>query len=292
MMDFSAQLLADALVSGVLLGAFYAAMAIGVSIAFGMLDVVNIAHPAFIVLSSFFVYWLNQIFGLDPLLTGFLLTIPFFALGCAIYTVYHVSFERRGKDALRGLTFFFGLMFIVEISLVLTFGVDLRSVQVPYASGILLIGEFVVPYRLLVPAAISVVTIGAIYLSLTKTFFGRAVLAGAQDQLALRLMGVNPTRVRQIAFGVSFVTAAIAGAMLIMMQPVTPPTGQELIGRVFAVCVLGGLGSVVGTVLGALILGLAESIMGTFFGPSWAPAVAFGIMLAALAIKPSGLMGR
>lgn len=280
------------MVSGVLLGAFYAAMAIGISIAFGMLDVVNIAHPAFVVLASFLVYWLNQMLGLDPLLAGIVLTIPFFLIGCAVYYVYHLCFERRGQDALRGLTFFFGLMFIVEITLVLTFGVDLRGVQASYASGILLLGGSVVPYRLLVPAAISVLLIGAIYLSLTKTFFGRAVLAGAQDQLALRLMGVNPTRVRQVAFGLSFVTAAIAGALLIMMQPVTPPTGQEFIGRVFAICVLGGLGSVPGTVLGALILGLAESIMGTFFGPSWAPAVAFGILLGALAIKPSGLMGR
>src|SRR4051812_15032255 len=175
-MDFSAQLLADAVVSGVLLGAFYAALAIGVSIAFGMLDVVNIAHPAFIVLSSFIVYWLNQFFGLDPLLGGLLLAVPFFLLGCAIYTVYHVSFERRGQDALRGLTFFFGLMFIVEILLVLTFGVDLRGVQVRYASGILVLGDSIVPYRLLAPALISVVMIGAIHLLLTRTFFGRAVL--------------------------------------------------------------------------------------------------------------------
>lgn len=291
-MSVNLQLLADAIVSGVLLGAFYAAMAIGVSIAFGMLDIVNIAHPAFIVLSAFLVYWLNQVFGLDPLLCGLLISIVFFPLGCAIYTVYNLCFERRGEDALRGLTFFFGLMFIIEILLLLTFGADLRSVEAAYASGILVLGDSVVPYRLLAPAAISVVMIGVIHISLKHTFFGRAVLAGAQDQFALRLMGINPTRVRQIAFGVSFVTAAIAGAMLIIMQPVTPPTGQEFIGRVFAICVLGGLGSVPGTVLGAVILGLAESIMGAFFGPSWAPAVAFGIMLGALAIKPSGLMGR
>ena len=291
-MDFNFQLLLDALVSGVLLGAFYAAMAIGVSIAFGMLDVVNIAHPAFIVLAAFLVYWLNQAFGLDPLLCGLLIAVVFFPLGCAIYAIYNFSFERRGEDALRGLTFFFGLMFIVEILLLLTFGADLRSVEASYASGILIVGNSIVPYRLLTPAAISLVMIGAIQLCLKNTFFGRAVLAGAQDQFALRLMGINPIRVRQIAFGVSFVTAAIAGAMLIMVQPVTPSSGQELIGRVFAICVLGGLGSVTGTVLGAVILGLAESLMGTFFGPSWAPAVAFGIMLGALAIKPSGLMGR
>jgi branched-chain amino acid transport system permease protein len=291
-MDFPVQLFADALVSGTLLGIFYAALAIGISISFGMLDVVNIAHPACIVLGSFLTFKVHQLFGLDPLLTGLLIAPLFFVGGGLIYKVYHVSFETRGQDSLRGLTFFFGLMFIAEITLALTFGVDLRSVQPSYASGILIMGDTIVAYRLLVPAVVSLIMFGAIYLGLHHTFFGRSVLAGSQDQLALRLMGVNPVRMRQFAFGLSLATAAIAGALLVMMQPVTPQTGQEFIGRVFAICVLGGLGSVMGTLLAAVLLGIAESMMGTFFGPSWAPAVSFGILLAALAVRPAGLLGR
>jgi branched-chain amino acid transport system permease protein len=291
-MDFPVQLFADALVSGTLLGIFYAALAIGISISFGMLDVVNIAHPACIVLGSFLAFKAHQLFGLDPLLAGLVIAPLFFAAGALIYKVYHVSFETRGQDSLRGLTFFFGLMFIAEIGLALIFGVDLRSVQPSYASGILIMGDTIVAYRLLVPALVSLVMFGVIYLGLHHTFFGRAVLAGSQDQLALRLMGVNPVRMRQFAFGLSLATAAIAGALLVMMQPVAPQTGQEFIGRVFAICVLGGLGSVMGTLLAAVLLGIAESMMGTFFGPSWAPAVSFGILLTALAVRPAGLLGR
>jgi branched-chain amino acid transport system permease protein len=127
---------------------------------------------------------------------------------------------------------------------------------------------------------------------LGHTFFGRAVLAVAQDQLALRLMGINPIRVKELAFALSIATAGVAGAFLIVIQPVQPAIGREYIGLVFAICVLGGMGSIWGTLLGAFVIGLTESFTSTFFGPSWAPAISFGILLAALAFRPSGLLGR
>src|SRR3989440_7901539 len=148
------------------------------------------------------------------------------------------------------------------------------------------------PMRLVVPFLVSMVMVVGVQLFLTHTFFGRAVLAVAQDQLALRLMGVNPVRVKERAFALSIATAAVAGAFLIVIQPVQPAIGREYIGLVFAVCVLGGMGSIRGTLLGAFVLGLAESFTATFAGPSWAPAVSFGLLLGALAFKPSGLFGR
>src|SRR5438093_10341487 len=148
------------------------------------------------------------------------------------------------------------------------------------------------PMRLVVPFLVAVAMVIGVQLFLTHTFFGRAVPAVAQDQLALRLMGVNPVRTKELAFALSIATAGVAGAFLIVIQPVQPAIGREFIGLVFAVCVLGGMGSILGTLLGALVLGLAESFTSTFFGPSWAPAVSFGLLLAALAFKPSGLLGR
>ena len=127
---------------------------------------------------------------------------------------------------------------------------------------------------------------------LSRTFFGRAVLAVGQDQLALQLMGVDPVRIKQIAFGISIATAGVAGALLVIIQPVQPSLGREYIGLVFAIPVLGGMGSIAGTLAGAAILGVATSFTATFFGPSWAPAVSFGILLFALAFRPSGLFGR
>jgi branched-chain amino acid transport system permease protein len=108
----------------------------------------------------------------------------------------------------------------------------------------------------------------------------------------LRLMGASPTAIKRIAFGISIATTAVAGALLIIIQPVEPSVGREYIGRVFAICVFGGLGSLPGTVLGAMVLGILESFTATFYGPSWAPAVAFGVLLLTLAFRPAGLLGR
>src|SRR5207253_8446309 len=127
---------------------------------------------------------------------------------------------------------------------------------------------------------------------LTRTFMGRAIMAVAQDQGALQLMAINPIRIKRIAFGISIATAAVAGAFLIIIQPVEPSVGREYIGRVFAICVLGGLGSLPGTMIGAVLLGVVESLTATFYGPSWAPAVAFGFLLLTLAFRPSGILGR
>jgi branched-chain amino acid transport system permease protein len=216
----------------------------------------------------------------------------FFALGMALYRIYYLCFEKRGQESLRGLAFFFGILFITEVTLVLIFGVDYRLVNTAYSEVTWRAGDIDLPMRLFVPFVVSVAMVAGVQLFLTHTFFGRAVLAVAQDQLALRLMGVNPVRVKELAFALSIATAGVAGAFLIVIQPVQPSIGREYIGLVFAVCVLGGMGSIWGTLIGALVLGIAESFTSTFFGPSWAPAVSFGLLLATLAFRPSGLLGR
>jgi len=291
-MEVSWALLANAVIAGLLLGGFYAAMSVGISISFGMLDVVNIAHPAFIILGSYIAYIVNDRFGFDPIVVSVAASPLFFLLGMVLYRIYYICFERRGQESLRGLAFFFGILFITEVALVLIFGVDYRMVSTRYGDVTWRAGGVDFPMRLVVPFLVSLVMVVGVQLFLTRTFFGRAVLAVAQDQLALRLMGVNPVRVKELAFALSIATAGVAGAFLIVIQPVQPAIGREFIGLVFAVCVLGGMGSILGTLLGALVLGLAESFTSTFFGPSWAPAVSFGLLLATLAFRPSGLLGR
>jgi branched-chain amino acid transport system permease protein len=285
-------LLVNAIIAGLLLGGFYAAVTVGVSISFGMLDVVNIAHPAFIILGSYIAYILNISYGIDPILVAIITLPAFYLLGAAVYQIYYVAFERRGQEALRGLAFFFGLLFITEVALILVFGVDYRYVQAPYIGPTWRIGFADFPLRMLVPCVVSVVLVIALQLYLTRTFMGRAVMAVAQDQLALRLLAVDPIRVKRIAFGISIGTAALAGACLIIIQPVEPSVGREYIGRVFAICVLGGMGSLPGTLIAAMLLGIVESFTATFYGPSWAPAVAFGFLLLTLAVRPAGILGR
>src|SRR6267143_1507591 len=268
-MEVSWALLANAVIAGLLLGGFYAAMSVGISISFGMLDVVNIAHPAFIILGSYIAYIVNDRFGFDPIAVSVMVSPLYFLLGMVLYRIYYICFERRGQESLRGLAFFFGILFITEVALVLIFGVDYRMVSSRYGDVTWRAGEVVFRMRLVVPFLVSMVMVIGLQLFLTHTFFGRAVLAVAQDPLALRLMGVNPVRVKELAFAISIATAGVAGAFLIVIQPVQPAIGREFIG-----------------------LGLAESFTSTYFGPSWAPAVSFGLLLATLAFRPSGLLGR
>ncbi|HEY7870966.1 MAG TPA: branched-chain amino acid ABC transporter permease [Methylomirabilota bacterium] len=289
---FSVDLLLNALVAGLLLGGFYAAVSLGISVTFGLLDVVNIAHPVFVVLGSYTAFVLNDAYGLDPLVSGVLLAPIFFVAGLAVYQIYYTSFEKKGESSLRGLVFFFGLLFIIEVALSLKFGVDYRLVEAPYIGRSFHIGEVGIAYRLLVPCVVGLLMVVAISQFLSRTFYGRAAMGVAQDPLALRLMGVDPIRIKTVVFGLGIATASIAGALLIMISPVEPSIGRAYIGRVFAITVLGGLGSISGTLTAAMILGVAESLTSTFSGPSWSLAVSFGILLLVLAVRPAGLFGR
>jgi branched-chain amino acid transport system permease protein len=289
---FSLDLLVDAIVFGLLLGCFYTAVSIGLSVSFGLLDVPHIAHPAFVVLGSYGAYLLGT-YGWDPILSGIALMPLFFLFGVLVYRFYYETFEKRGGDAgVRGLAFFFGVAFIVEVSLILAFGVDQRMVEASYIGKSMTIGEMRIPMRMIVAFVMALVLTVLLTLYLSKTFTGRAIKAVAQDEPALRLMGANPVRIKQWAFGIATAVAALAGALLIIIGPVDPGMGRVYIGRTFCVVVLAGLGSMSGTLAAGLILGVSESIVLTLLGASWAPAVSFGLLLIVLGLRPQGLFGR
>jgi branched-chain amino acid transport system permease protein len=289
---FSLDLLRDAIVFGLLVGCFYAAVSVGLSIAFGLLDVPHIAHPAFLVLGSYGTYVLNQN-GWDPIVAGIALMPVFLLLGMGVYRFYYETFEKRGSDAgVRGLAFFFGVVFIIEVGLALWFGVDQRLVEAEYIGTSLTLGDMRLPLRLIVAFSVALVLTIGLSLYLSKTFTGRAIKAVAQDEAALRLMGANPVRIKQWAFGIATAVTALAGALLIIVGPVEPTMDRVYIGRTFCIVVLAGLGSMSGTLVAGLILGVSETIVLTLLGASWAPAVAFGLLLVMLGIRPQGLFGR
>jgi branched-chain amino acid transport system permease protein len=288
----SFDLLFEAVLFGVLLGCFYAAVSIGLSVSFGLLDVPHVAHPAIMVFGSYCTYLLGS-YGWDPILAGIALMPVFFLLGMGVYRFYYETFEKRGTDTgVRGLAFFFGLALIIEVGLILLFGVDQRMVEADYIGRSLAIGELRIPWRMLVAFGVAVVLTAGLTLYLSHTFTGRAIKAVAQDEPALRLMGANPMRIKQWAFGIATGVTALAGAMLIIVGPVEPSMDRVYIGRTFCVVVLAGLGSMTGTVAAGLILGISESIVLMQFGASWAPAVAFGLLLIVLGFRPQGLFGR
>ena len=289
----SLDLLRDAVVLGVLLGCFYAAVSVGLSISFGLLDVPQVAHPAFLVLASYGVYLCNDRYDIDPLLAGLSIAPLFFLLGLLTYRIYYETFERRGSDAsVRGIAFFFGVAFIIEVLIILQFGVDQRFVSAPYIGKAWRLFGMRIPIRQLVAFAVALALTVSLATYLSKTFMGRAIRAVAQDEEGLRLMGANPVRIKQFAFGISMAVVAVAGALLIVVAPVEPTLGRVYIGRTFCIVVMAGLGSITGTLAAAVILGVTESIVLTMFGASWAPAVSFALLLGVLAVRPQGLLGR
>jgi branched-chain amino acid transport system permease protein len=289
-----AELWLEAILFGILLGCFYAAVSMGLSVSFGLLDVPHVAHPAIMVLGSYCTWMLGR-WGIDPILAGVLLMPPFFLLGMAVYRFYHEAFEKRGSEAgVRGIAFFFGVALIIEVGLILGFGVDQRMVEAAYIGKSLSFGDVRLPMRTLVVFAVALAMTAVLTLYMSKTFTGRAIKAVAQDEAALRLMGANPVRIKQWAFGIATAVAALGGAMLIIIGPVDPGMDRVYIGRTFAVVVLAGLGSMTGTVAAGLVLGISESIVLIHpdLGASWAPAVSFLLLLIVLGVRPQGLFGR
>ena len=296
-MGIPLDLLLEAVLFGILLGGFYAAVSMGLSVSFGLLDVPNVAHPAIMVLVSYCTYFVVGRFGLDPIVAGLALTPLFFLLGMAVYRFYYEAFERRGgrEAGVRGIAFFFGVALIIEVGLILAFGVDQRLVEAPYiGKSLTLFHDIRIPMRTLVVFGVAMLLTVALTLYMSKTFTGRAIKAVAQDEPALRLMGANPVRIKQWAFGIATAASVIAGSMLIIIGPVEPGLDRVYIGRTFAVVVLAGLGSMTGTVFAGLILGISESIvlMHPGLGASWAPAVSFMLLLLMLGVRPQGLFGR
>lgn len=287
----SIDILLNAIVTGILLGSVYACLALGLAITFGILHIPNIAHPTLVVAGAFFVYSLAQ-FGLDPIAAAIIGLIPFYLLGVALYAFYARVFERRGgANVLQSLTLFFGLSLVIEILLSLTFGSELKSINVPYIGSSLRLGLLTIPYRLLIPALLGPVMIAAVWLYLSRTNSGTAIRAVAHEERALSIAGLNPASVKRHAFGIATATAVVAGAALIMVGPVEPFAGRYQIGRVFAIVVLAGMGSIPGSLVIAIIIGVAEALVSTYLNPSWSPGVAFAILLLGLAGRPQGLFG-
>jgi branched-chain amino acid transport system permease protein len=182
-------------------------------------------------------------------------------------------------------------MFLIETALLMIWGADQRFVESPYTHGVVSLGKIDLPLRLVVPAAASLAAFTGLSIFLKATFLGRAIAAVSQDQEALRLMAVDPVRVKTIALALSVALAGLAGGALIMIQPVDSASGRLFIGRLFAIVIMGGLGSLPGTLIAGLLFGVIEDMTATFLGPSWSPAVAFGLLLGFLALRPSGLLG-
>ncbi len=285
----------NTLVSGILIGGFYSACAIGLSISFGMLRIPNISHPGFIIAGGFLTYYISNTFNIDPLLAGLFIIPVFFVFGYFLYRGYNRFFESKRDERegqMSALVLFFGVLMIIEAILSVTFGVDFRTVKTPWSSVVFHIGSVGICLRTAVPFLCSVLMVCILYLYFSKTYLGLVIQAVAQDSMAATLIGSDPRRAKSIAFGISFSTAAYAGTLFVCLVPVEPSLGMQFLGRVFSIAILGGLGSPLGTAVAGLIVGITESMTTAYIGSSWTLAVSFVLLLVIIAVKPTGLFRR
>jgi branched-chain amino acid transport system permease protein len=275
---------------GVLLGGLYVVIALGLSLVFGVMKVINVAHGDLVILGSYLAFVASTSWGLDPILS-LVVGIPlFFIMGILIEKfLVHRAF-RMSVDA--ALIIAFGISLVIQNGAQLVWTPLSRGLMTPYTLESLKIGDVYIPMVYVVDFVMALVVLLAIHQFLKRTYLGQAITAASQDSETAELMGINPTRVYQLAFGIAMALAAVAGVSLALTFPFTPKSGVAFLIIAFGVIILGGLGSMVGTFIGGMIFGLSQTLGGHFWGPTGQLLVPFVMVLVVLTIRPQGLFGR
>jgi branched-chain amino acid transport system permease protein len=278
------------LTNGLVLGALYACIAVGFSLVWGVLNVINIMHGSFIVLGSYLAWLSYANFGIDPWYTLAIAAPLFFGMG---YLLQRGLLNRvLAAPVLVTLTLTFGLDLILNNGMLLAFSADFRKLLLDPPLGTLSLGEIVVPVDRLLAMVLALALTLMLYLILRHFRVGRAIIAVRMDKDASLLMGVNIKTIYAVAFGLGAAMAGCAGVLLALIFPISPLSAGAYLGKAFVVCVLGGLGSVPGAVLGGLFLGLMESIGTVTFGPEHSVTLSFALLILFLIFRPHGLLGK
>ncbi len=277
---------------GLLAGGIYAAVGVGFGLVWGVLNIVNLAHGALVIIGAYLTWQMFAAWGVDPFLTLPIDAIALFVLG---YAVQRGVINRIIRAPLL-FTFLltFGLNLIAVNVLLLIFKSDFRSVTTAYSGAGLELGGLVIPYIRLAALAIALVMAALLAILLSRTRVGLAIQAVGSDRDAAQLVGIDLRHAYAVTFGLGAAVAGVAGGMIAMIQAITPTAGEPYTLQAFVVVILGGLGRVSATVVGGLVFGLVEafgqSIPGS--GSVFANAIAFGVMVLILVTRPQGLMGR
>lgn len=282
--------IAQILVNGLLVGGMYACVALGFSLVWGVLNILNVLHGSLVMLGAYATFWLFRALGLDPFLCLPLTTAALFAFGYGL---------QRGviNYVVRAPMF---------MTLILTFGIDLvlvnvvralwtgniRAVVPWYATMSLTPFGVQVPVIRLAMFVLAFLVTGLAFLFLNRTWTGRAVRATRMDLDAARLMGVPIAHVYAVTYGLGAAMAGAGGTLIAVGFPFTPEIGSEYLGRAFVICVLGGLGNMVGALVGGVVLGVMEQAAGVMLGPGYQALVSVVLLLLTLLFRPRGLLGR
>jgi branched-chain amino acid transport system permease protein len=278
------------LANGLVLGGLYACIAAGFSLVWGVLNVINILHGSFIVLGGYLAYFAYVKAGIHPFLSILIAAPIFFALG---YALQRTLINRMiAAPVLLTLSLTFGLDLMVANGMLLAFTADFRKLILDPPLGVLSLGPVVIPVDRLLAMGLALALTALLYLVLSRSRIGRAIVAVRMDREAAALMGVNVKRIYAVTFGLGALMAGASGPLLAMIYPISPLTGPVYLGKAFVICVLGGLGSVPGAMIGGLALGVVESFGALWFGPEHATTLSFVLLIAMLVVRPTGLLGR
>jgi branched-chain amino acid transport system permease protein len=280
----------EAILFGVLIGGVYALMATGLTLAFGVMKIVNMAQGAFLVVSTYLCYALWQHYGLDPIVAALIVMVPMGALGFLVYQLVIERLERINP----GLTIVatFGLALVVEACLALLWGPDQKTTTPVYFNQAIHIGHFTVPRAQLYACLLAIVITVALQLAIKRTWLGHAITAASENPEGARLVGVEPRRIGAWIFAIATASTAFGGAALSFLYQFTPDTQDVWLGITLSVVILGGLGNVPAAFGAGVLLGVAESLTTTYVSVRWATAVPTLLILVVLTVRPQGLFSR
>ncbi|MGE0060724.1 MAG: branched-chain amino acid ABC transporter permease [Xanthobacteraceae bacterium] len=282
-------ILTTAVLNGLLTGAVYALVALGLTLIYGVLHIINFAHGALLTAAMFAAYFAFQTLGFDPYLAAFILAPAFFVFGYALQR-FIIGPTSHGDDR-NMLLVTLGLAVVIENALLFAFRGDTRTIEVPYAFQTINLGfTFLAVPRLVGFVAVFVVAF-ALWLVMTLTDTGRAIRAVAKEKLGAELAGIDVAHVYAVTFGLGTACVAVAACLLIPSYYVNPTAGNAFVLVAFTIVVLGGMGSVPGALIGGLVIGVVESLSGLFLGESLGQIGIFLIFIAVLLVRPRGLFG-
>jgi branched-chain amino acid transport system permease protein len=283
-------LLAQILVNGILLGGLYAVMAIGLALVWGVLNIVNLAHGAFIMLGAYASWYLYTDAHIDPFLGLPITAIGMFALGYLLQRGLLNLVVRA--PMFNTLLITFGLEVVITYLAQIAFSADFRTINPSYAGNSWQLGPVTLPVARSAAFLVAIVLTLGMWLFLLHSRLGRAIRATAQNLVAARLYGVEPRHLYAMTFGLGIALAGAAGGLYGTVSQINPYIGASLTAKSFAISIIGGLDNPLGVIVGGLFLGVVESLTMLYVGPTFADVASFGILLLVLIVRPSGLLGR
>lgn len=279
------------LISALLLAGTYAAMAVGMTVIYGVMKIVNLAHAGFLMLGAYFVYELHERAGLQPLV-GVVLAFPvFYAAGVLVHWALGRGVPVSDTPTLASLLLMFGLWLVLQNIGYLVWGTDDRAILTPMTFATIRFGEIIIPKIGLVVFASAVVSLAALEFVLHQTWFGRSIRALIQNRYSCRIVGIHVERTARLTFGLGIAFAGAAGGLLALLYPFSPDFGRPFLLRSFVIIVLGGLESFSGVFVGSLILALVETFSILIVPSSYQPAISFSLLVVALIVLPGGVAG-